>query len=499
MSIGILASRFVGLARQKIVAHYLGTSDAADAIAVGFRIGNITQNLLGEGSLSASFVPVYARLRLAGGDRAARFARAVLGIMIAVVTTASLALALAAPVAVAVIAPGFDGAKKTLTTELVRILFPMTGVLVLGAWALGVLTAHRRFLAGYLAPVIWSLAQIAAVLVAATLLGKRGADLAIAVAWGAFAGAGLQLLMMLLPVKTVLGSIAPTWEPRAEGVAESLSRFPGALLGRGVIQLSGLVDTLLVSLLGPGANSAFQYAQTLYLLPMSVLGTGEAAASLPDLAEHGENSEEARGRALRTLTQSLTRVLALSAGVSAIFVAFGVEVTTIPLRGGQFDGSSTSAVAAILAAYAAGLPANAASRILGVACFARGDTRRPAIYAGIRVVVSTLVSLALMQRFGVPGVVGGAAVAAWVELVLLARNVRATWGATGFAGIPFAKIAATAAAPLVVGVPIQLGLRHLGVGPFVSSAVVLGAAGAAFVAGAHVTKLFSLRSLLRRR
>src|SRR5688572_21500160 len=85
VSAGILLSRLVGLVRQRVMAHYFGTSDWADVLAAAFRIGNITQNLLGEGTLSASFIPVYARLRAEGrAAEATRFARSALGLLAAV-------------------------------------------------------------------------------------------------------------------------------------------------------------------------------------------------------------------------------------------------------------------------------------------------------------------------------------------------------------------------------------------------------------------------------
>lgn len=499
VSIGILASRFVGLARQKVIAHYLGTGEAADAVAAAFRVGNIAQNLLGEGTLSASFVPIYAKLRLEGDARAARFARAALGALLVLVVTLSVVGALFAPALTGLIAAGFHGHKRAFTAELVRILFPMTGILVLSAWSLGVLTAHRRFLLPYIAPVVWSVAQIVAVVAAAHLAGRGEEDLARAVTWGACAGAVLQLGLMLVPVRRLVGSVAPVLDLHTEGLRDAMVRFPTALAARGVIQISGLIDLAIVSFLGPGANATFQFAQTLYLLPMSVLGTGEAAASLPDLSEQSVDSPEARHRIVKGLTTLLSRVFVLSLAAAAMFLFFGVEVTTLPLRGGKFTGSSTQDVAAVLSAYALGLPANAASRILGTALFARGDTRRPALYALVRVIVSTGVSLALMRRFGVPGVVVGAAVAAWVELVLIARGVLRTYGATGLSGVPFVRVVLAAAAPVAVGLPVQALLARTSVGPFLSSAIVLAVAGGTFLVAAELTKTLSVRSLLRRR
>ena len=496
---GILASRLVGLVRQRVLAHYLGTSDAADAVTAAFRVGNITQNLLGEGTLSAAFVPVYAKTRIEDPGRAIRFARAALGALLTLAIGVSALGALLSPLLAGVIAAGFEGSKLALTAELLRILFPMTGLLVVGAWALGVLTAHRRFLVPYLAPVVWSLAQIAALLIAGVALGMGDEDLARAVAWGALAGAALQLVIMLLPVRRILGSVMPSFDLRAPGLATSASRFPGAIAGRGIIQISALVDTFIVSFLGPGANATFGYAQTAYLLPMAVLGTGEAAAALPGLAEQDASSPEARRKVIDGLRPALTRVFALALGATAFFLALGTEVTTLLFQGGSFDAASTAAVAAALSAYALGLPANAASRILSSAAFASGDTRRPAVFALVRVVVSTVASVALMGRLGVPGVVLGATIAAWVELSLLAHGTHRTFGSTGLAQLPWARLIACGAVPAIVGLATRFFLKGATLHPLIASSIILGVAGVAFLAAAEALRLVSIRSILRRR
>lgn len=131
---GILVSRLFGYARQRVVAHYFGTSVHADAITAGFRIGNITQNLLGEGTLSASFIPVYARLRNSGRAReATHFALACLGLLLVAVALASALGIVAAPWLAWLVAAGFDAERLAMTTSLVRVLFPMTALLVLSA------------------------------------------------------------------------------------------------------------------------------------------------------------------------------------------------------------------------------------------------------------------------------------------------------------------------------------------------------------------------------
>src|SRR5437763_14801874 len=158
---GILLSRIVGLVRQRVFAHYFGTSDAADVFNAAFRIPNFLQNIFGEGALSASFIPVYANL-LAGGDKneATHVADAVLTLLALVTSIIVLVGVLTTPYLINLIAPGFEGEKREWAIRLVKILFPGAGLLVLSAWCLGVLNSHRRFFLSYTAPVIWNLAII---------------------------------------------------------------------------------------------------------------------------------------------------------------------------------------------------------------------------------------------------------------------------------------------------------------------------------------------------
>lgn len=499
---GILLSRLVGLVRQRVVAHYLGTSGAADALTAALRVGNITQNLLGEGALSASFIPVYARLRVSDPVAAKRFARAALGALLPLVAMLSLAGVLAAPLLARVVAAGFDAERLATTSSLLRILFPMTGLLVIGAWALGVLNAHRSFFVPYAAPVVWSLSQIAAVLLAAFSWSTGRDELATAVAWGALGGAVLQLGVMAPGVRRALGSVLPVFDLRLAPLREAASKLPAAVMGRGVIQLSGLVDTLLVSLLGSGAVATFGYAQTIYLLPMSVLGTGEAAAALPALAEASAAStaDETRRRALlETLAASLGRSFTLGIGAAVALGVLAPEIVDLLLRGGSFDAASSADVARVLSVYALGLPANAASRIYATTCFALGDTRSPARFATARVLVSTAAALALLSPLGVAGVVAGAVLAAHVELGLLLYRVRESLGSTAIWEPPWRRIIAAASLLAGAGLVARHAVDLAELTTILAALLTIGAAGVAFVLASLLLRLPGLSGLLRRR
>ena len=203
---GILLSRIAGLIRESIFAHYLGNSAAADAFKASFRIPNILQNLLGEGVLSASFIPVYSRLLSEGEEETADLVAWAVGAMLALAVAILVAAGVfAAPYMIDAIAPGFHGDRRELTIHLVRILFPGAGLLVISAWCLGVLNSHHRFFASYAAPVAWNLAIIATLI----WYGPRSSQdhLAAMVAWGSVAGALLQIIVQLPQTLPLLGRI----------------------------------------------------------------------------------------------------------------------------------------------------------------------------------------------------------------------------------------------------------------------------------------------------
>ena len=182
---GIFLSRIAGLVRESVLAMFFGTTLYADVFRVGLRMPNVLQNLLGEGTLSASFIPVYAELLEQGKEKeAGRVAGAIFGLLLAIASVFVLLGVLFAPLLVSVFLPGFEGERRQLAVSTTRILFPMTGILVLSAWALGILNSHRRFFVPYVAPVLWN----AAIIVALLLQGRSGGTperFAVVAAWGA--------------------------------------------------------------------------------------------------------------------------------------------------------------------------------------------------------------------------------------------------------------------------------------------------------------------------
>src|SRR5215212_3610842 len=239
---GILLSRIAGLVRQKVFAHYFSTSLAADAFNAAFRIPNLLQNLFGEGVLSASFIPEYVGLIARKQDKDAdRLAGAVLSALALVASVLVLAGVLLSPVLVGLIAPGFTGEKRELTVQLTQILFPGAGLLVFSAWCLGILNSHRRFFVSYTAPVVWSLAMIAALVGFGS--GEPQVRLAVILAWASVAGSALQFLVQLPLVLRLARGLKVNVDFRQATSRNVFRNFVPAFMSRGVVQISAYIDS----------------------------------------------------------------------------------------------------------------------------------------------------------------------------------------------------------------------------------------------------------------
>lgn len=506
---GILASRLFGLVRQRVLAHYLGLGDASDAFGAAFRIPNLLQNLLGEGVLSASFIPVYARLRAEGRDaEAERVAGAVFGLVALVTAVIVLAGVLLAAPLTDLIAPGWSGEKRDLTVTLVRLLFPGAGLLVLSAWCLGVLNSHRRFLLSYTAPVVWNLAIIVTLI--ATAAGRPESGAATAAALGSVIGSALQFLVQLPTVRRLVPRLRPALETRSAEIRAVLGNFVPVFVGRGVVQVSAFVDTIIASLLGTGAVAGLGTAQVLYTLPVSLFGMSVSAAELPAMASATGTEVEVAAALRRRLDAGLRRIAFFVVPSAAAFLGFGGLLAAALFQTGRFSAADSRYVWAILAGSAVGLLAATLGRLYSSAYYALRDTRTPLRFAITRVAVGIALGylaaielppvLGVAPSWGAAGLTAASGVAAWLEYRLLRQGMNRRIGVTGVGAGELARLwgAAVVAGGLGYGVQLLLPQLH----PMIRAGLVLGTFGSGylgFTAALGITEARNLASRLTRR
>jgi putative peptidoglycan lipid II flippase len=501
---GILLSRLVGLVRQRIFGHYFGLSDAADAFAAAFRVPNFLQNLFGEGVLSASFIPVYARLLAEGDeDESGRVAGAVGAVLALGASVLVLVGVLAAPWLIWVIAPGFHGEKRDLTVHLVRILFPGAGLLVFSAWCLGILNSHRRFFLSYTAPVIWNAAMIG------TLVLFGGADLntlAVDLAWGSVIGSALQFGVQLPVVLRLTRRLRLRLNTRATHVREVLRNFVPVFFSRGVVQISAYVDQVIASMVGSGAVTALTNAQTISTLPVSLFAMAVSAAELPAMSSALGDPAEVAAQLRARLDSGLRRIAFFVVPSAVAFLALGDVITAALFQTGRFTRDDSLYVWAILAGSSVGLLATTLGRLYSSTYYALRDTRTPLRYAVVRVsltvVLGYLCAIPLPQwigidaHWGMAGLTASAGVAGWVEFALLRRTLNRRIGRTGLSASLSARLWISAALAASAGWAIKLAIgRH---GPVLSAVTVLGTYSMVYFAATWLLRVEECRLTLKR-
>jgi putative peptidoglycan lipid II flippase len=469
---GILISRCLGLVREAALARYFGTSIAAAAFRAALRIPNFLQNLFGEGVLSASFIPVYARLLAEGQqDEADRLAGAVFGLL-GLMVSSLVALGLAAtPFFIETIAPGFHGETRELAIHLVRIAFPGTGFLVMSAWCLGVLNSHRRFFLSYVAPVAWNVIIIGTLLA----LGRQTEQetLAVYVSYGAVAGSVAQFGVQLPTVARLLGRFRPSISIASNPVRQVLRSFGPVVIGRGVVQLSAYVDMNYASRISARAFAVLGYAQMLYLLPISLFGMSVSAAELPEMSGELGTAEEIAAKLRARIDSGLERVAFFVVPSACAFLLIGDVVGAAVLQSGHFHAEDSRYLWYLLVGSAVGLVAATMGRLYSSAFYALKDTRTPLYFAVARVVLTAVLAywsaVMLPGELGVPaelgaiGITATTGVAAWVEFLLLRRSLGKRIGPTGVPGRRLFTLWASAliAGGVALGIKVAL-TRQLG-------------------------------------
>jgi putative peptidoglycan lipid II flippase len=456
---GILLSRLSGLIRELILAGLLGTRVAADAFKAALQIPGLLQNILGEGTLSASFIPTYSRLvddennEDESGIVAGTIAT-LLGLITSVIVLIGI---LAARPLTKVLLPLLPNETFELTVNLVRIMWSGLGFIVLSSWCLGVLNAHRKFFLSFAAPILWNAAQIIFALIAWGQ-GWSDASIAKAAAWGVLIGGALQFLIQIPLVIKVAPSLKLGIRRGSNAVREIISKFFPAVLGRGVVQFSGFLDLFLAGFLATGAFTALSLAQIIYMLPIGLFVMSIISADLPELSRDRDNALAVE----RRFSASSERISFYLVFSTFAFIAMGEPLIDFLFERGKFSSEDTLYIWIVLAAYSLGLYATGMSRLYQNVCYSYDDVKGPARLASLRVLVAGIIGFLLMfqldrlaidndtivtigdlpsfsplpelarsldtapQPLGALGLAIGSSIAAWFEYFLLRKRIGKT-------------------------------------------------------------------------
>jgi len=427
-----LLSRTLGFVRDMVFAWLFGAGMVADAFFAAFRIPSTLRELLGEGALSAAFVPAFTRTTSRDGrDAAWTLASKVMGTLLLVLVIVVAIGILLAPWIVQAIAFGFAKipGKLALTTTLLRIMFPYILLVGLAALFMAILNSLGHFVTPALSPTVLN----AVIIVAAIFVAPSSATPVIPIAAAVVLG-GVGQLVIQIPAACAYG-----WRPRVrvaplDPAVRQIGRLmlPG-VAGLAITQINVFVGTLLASLLAEGSVAAIGYAFRLVQYPIGVVGVSIATGALPVMAR--AMARDALADMKLALRDSLRLGLFLALPAAVGLVVFAAPIVGVLFERGAFTRSATALTASILAAYAVGLVFYVANRILAPAFFAMEDTSTPVATGMAAVGVNIAASLLLMGPLGAVGLALATAVASASNSLQLVLRLRRRIGALGGRGI----------------------------------------------------------------
>ena len=418
---GTLVSRVLGLVRDVVIATVFGAGTSADTFFVAFRIPNFFRRLFGEGAFSHAFVPVLGEYRASRTEDETRdligHVAGTLGAILLAVTVAGI---LAAPILVYAFASGFasEPDQVSLAAALLRLTFPYLLFISLTALAGGVLNTWGRFAVPSVTPSLLNIALIAA----AVGLAPRFDEPVTALAWGVLAGGAAQLAFQLPFVWRIRMLVRPRLRLAHEGVRRIVRLIVPAVLGVSVAQVNLLVDTQFASYLETGSISWLYYSDRLMEFPLGVFGIALATVALPTLAVRHAHGDASGFDA--TLDWALRLVL-----VIAVPAALGLGLLALPMistvfQHGEFGEHAVRMSALSLSAYAGGLVAFVAVKVLAAGFHARQQMRTPVRIAVVAMIANVALNFALVGPFAHTGLALASSLAAWLNAGLLLKSLR---------------------------------------------------------------------------
>lgn len=418
VSAATMVSRVFGLVRDMVIAAFFGASWMTDAFWIAFRIPNMLRRLLGEGSLTISFVPVFTEyLEKKSKEEALELAQNVFTILSVILAVISVVGILISPIIVGILAPGFvsDPHKFGLTVFLNRLMFPYIFFIALVALCMGILNSFRHFTAPALSPVMLNIAMIGAALTLRPFFAEPITSLAVGVLIG-----GVLQLAMQWPFLLKFGfKLKFRFNLQHSGIRQIGRLILPAILGAGVTTINvAIVGMILASLLPSGSVTYLFYADRIMELPLGVFAIAIGTAALPSFSKHvstGQIDELKSGIAF-----SLRLILFLTIPATVALMALNLPIISVLFQRGAFDVQAAVYTGQALFCYALGLWAFSVLRVFVSSFYSLQDSKWPLKAAVITLIANVIAGLILMYPLKHNGIALAGSISASVNVLVLA-------------------------------------------------------------------------------
>jgi putative peptidoglycan lipid II flippase len=456
VSSGTLASRLLGFVRDSMVAALLGAGPVADAFLLAFQLVNVVRRLLTEGALNAALVPAWLRLRDAeGAAAAAAFAGKLLGTVSAALVAATALVALAMPLVIAALAPGFAGSEAlVMAVADARLMLPYLAFAGPVTVLMAVVNAQGRFALTAFSPLLFNIALIA---VMAVLLFWRQDAAGAALILAAIVGIAGLLQLLILILRRGDNAATPLRVSFDKDMRGFFARaIPGMIASSGPQLL--MIAAAIIASASPSAVSWLYFANRLIELPLGLVGVAIGTVLIGELTRAVQSGDATAVAHAESRAIEFAAGLALPATLGLIVLA--EPIVRLLFEHGAFTTGDTAATARALVWLALGLPAQVLFKALAPAFFARENTATPLVSVLKGIVFALATAFLFGHFFGVEGIAAGIALGGWSSALSLLREGATRFGFAIDAGAR-RRLPRIVVAALVMAAAIWFALRFL--------------------------------------
>ncbi len=487
-----LASRLLGLIRDRVLAHYFGAGPIMDSYYAAFKIPDMLYTLSIIGALSAGLIPIFTKIYLKSGDdkkEAWKLISNTINILAVALAAVSFVLILIAPWIVPLIAPGFDGEKKEMTIIFTRIMLLSPILLGLSAVVGGVLQSLKNFFIYSLSPIFYNVGIIIGAVALVPMFGYKG------LAMGVILGAFLHLLIQLPSLWRAGFRYSPIFNWRDQNFLMIIRLMIPRTLGLAALQLNMVFITAVASTLSVGAVTVFNYAYNLQSFSLGIIGVSFAVAALPTLSALA--AEKNWQEMIKDISSVARQMLFFIIPLSVIFLMLRAQIVRVALGSGAFGWDATIRTADTLAFFSLSLFAQCLSMLLARAFYAMENTKTPLKIGVVTVIVNIVLGLYFTRSlgFGVEGLALAFTLAWILNTALFWIFLRLRLGSLDEENVLGAVYKMSIAA-LLMGLAIQ-GLKYV-IAPMVNMETFLGIFTQGAVAGLGGLAVYALAGLALR-
>lgn len=407
-----MLSRVLGLVRAGIIAYYFGASAMTDAFFSAFKISNFFRQLLGEGALGSSFIPLYnERVESEGEENSKQFIYSILNLLFVFSTIVTILMIIFSQGIIDGIVSGFPDETKIIASRLLKIMSVYFVFISLSGMVCAILNNFKQFAVPASTSIFFNLA----IILASMYFGKTyGID---ALAYGVVIGGLFQFLVVLPAFFKIMKGYSFKIDWKDPYLKKIFIMICPMLIGIVARQVNTIVDQMFASYLAEGGVSALENATRLYLLPVGVFGVSISTVIFPALSK--AMSKNDLDGATDNIIKGLNILLFLIIPSTAVLTFYAPEVIRLTLSYGKFDEEAVRVTSQALLYYSLGLYFYTAIYLMTRAFYSVKNSKYPVKFSIISIVINIVLNFLLIKSMAYRGLALSTSIASGVNFFLL--------------------------------------------------------------------------------